>query len=78
MTFTIMFIILVFAVVNLIVLNGMVISGDSWGFVNPFWLYKNTKVNWFGAFFIAIILNFLLPIIAIPYWVYKICTVGRE
>ena len=50
----------------------------NFAFVNPFWIYKEIKVNWFGAFLIAIILNLLLPLISIMYWIYKLCTVGRE
>lgn len=70
----------------LVVLNCMVLFillipyGDSanFSFVNPIVIYKNIKVNWFGAWALSILLNILLPAIAIPYWIYKICTVGRD
>ena len=45
---------------------------------NPFGVYDKIKVNWFGAWLIAIVVNVLLPCIAIPYWIYKLCTVGRR
>lgn len=45
--------------------------------MNPKVVYENIKVNWFGAWVLAIIFNVLFPMIAIPYWIYKLCTVGR-
>ena len=50
----------------------------NFSFVNPIVIYNNIKVNWFGAWLLAIVCNVALPVIAIPYWIYKICTVGRE
>lgn len=47
-------------------------------FVNPIVIYKIIKVNWFGAYFIAIIHNICCIIPAVCYWMYKICTVGRK
>lgn len=47
-------------------------------FVNPSVLYEKFKVNWFGAFFLAILFNLLILPIAIVYWIYKLCTVGRN
>ena len=47
-------------------------------FVNPIVIYNNINVNWFGAWLLAIVSNVALPAIAIPYWIYKICTVGRK
>ena len=47
-------------------------------FVNPIVIYDKIKVNWFGAWLLAIVCNVALPVIAIPYWIYKICTVGRQ
>lgn len=46
--------------------------------VNPKVVYENIKVNWFGAWVLAILFNVLFPMIAIPYWIYKLCTVGRS
>lgn len=62
----------------IIVLKEFVDNDIGCSFVNPKALYKHIKVNWFGAWFLAIIANILLPAIAIPYWIYKVCTVGRE
>lgn len=50
----------------------------NFSFVNPKVIYKRVKVNWFGAWFIAITITILIPAVAIPYWIYKICTVGRK
>ena len=47
-------------------------------FVNPIVIYNNIKVNWFGAWLLAIVCNVVFPFVAIPYWIYKICTVGRD
>ena len=54
------------------------IEGANFSFVNPIIIYRNIKVNWFGALFLTIIFNIFLPAIAIPYWIYKVCTVGRK
>ena len=47
-------------------------------FVNPNFLYDTGKVMGFGAYFLAIIFNLLNPLLAFFYWMYKLCTVGRE
>lgn len=51
-------------------------TGLAW--VNPIWIYQTIKVNWFGAIFLALIANIIIPHIAICYWIYKLCTVGRR
>ena len=53
-------------------------ESGNFSYVNPIVIYKNVKVNWFGASIIAILFNVGLPAVAIPYWIYKICTVGRK
>lgn len=52
-------------------------DGCNFSFVNPMVIYDNIMVNWFGAWLLAIVFNILLPTVSIPYWIYKICTVGR-
>lgn len=47
-------------------------------FVNPIWLYKKYKVNWFGVGVIAIVFNILCLPFACCYWFCKLCTVGRK
>ena len=47
-------------------------------FVNPLVIYKQTKVNWFGAILLAIIYGVMCPIATFIYWLYKLCTVGRK
>ena len=63
--------------VTLTILLLTCISGTNFSFVNPIVIYNKIKVNWFGAWTLSIMVNILLPIIAIPYWIYKIFTVGR-
>lgn len=73
-------ILFILAVLNVIVLLFIVFNADegfNFSFVNPMVIYDNCMVNWFGAWLLAIVLNILLPIVSIPYWIYKICTVGR-
>lgn len=69
----------------LIMLYGMVVcviggltNSKGLEFVNPIWLYKRYRVNWFGAIFITIIFNMLTLPFSIGYWFYKLCTVGRK
>ena len=47
-------------------------------FVNPCVIYKQTSVNWFGAFFLATLYGAMCPIATFIYWLYKLCTVGRK
>ena len=51
-------------------------SGFAW--LNPCFIYRHAKVNWFGAAFLALIANAALSAIAIVYWFYKLCTIGRR
>lgn len=68
-------------VTNILAVFALVITsvdGANPSFVNPIVIYNNIKVNWFGAWLLAIVCNVGLPAVAIPYWIYKICTVGRD
>lgn len=47
-------------------------------FVNPVWLYKKYKVNWFGAMALTIVITVFVFPYALAYWFYKLCTVGRK
>lgn len=47
-------------------------------FVNPCWIYKNYRVNYFGTMVVSLIYNLVCPIASICYWFYKLCTVGRK
>lgn len=53
------------------------LDGANFSFVNPIVIYNNIRVNWFGAWLLAVVCNILFPVIAIPYWIYKLCTAGR-
>ena len=62
----------------LLILFVLAADGANFSFVNPIVIYDNIEVNWFGAWFLAIVCNVGLPTVAIPYWIYKLCTVGRD
>ena len=46
--------------------------------VNPKVIYRKLPVNWFGVILLTIIFNVCFVIVSVPYWIYKICTVGRK
>jgi hypothetical protein len=51
---------------------------DGLNFLQPNIIYHNTKLNYFGAGVVCLVLNlFYLPM-ALCYWFYKLCTVGRR
>lgn len=75
--FMFIFVILPLYAIPMIII-GFSIESDGLEFVNPVWLYKRLQVNWFGAFFIALLFNLLTAPYAVIYWFYKICTVGRN
>lgn len=47
-------------------------------FFNPCWIYAHIRVNIIGCILLTIFTNILSLVIAIGYWIYKICTVGRK
>ena len=47
--------------------------------VNPLWIKNNSRrLNWFGAVLVSICFTLLIPLPAVGYWIYKICTVGGD
>ena len=47
-------------------------------FLRPDVIYHNAKLNYFGVGIVCLALNlFFLPM-ALCYWFYKLCTVGRR
>lgn len=58
--------------------TGAVGMSKGFEFVNPFFVYKHNKVNWFGALVLALFYSMLCPIGTLCYWFYKICTIGRK
>ena len=58
--------------------TGAVGKSKGYEFVNPFFVYKHNKVNWFGALVLALFYSMLCPIGTLCYWFYKICTIGRK
>ena len=61
----------IFAVVTLA-------NGAYFTFVNPKVIYEAIPVNWFGVILLTIIFNVCFVIISVPYWIYKLCTIGRK
>jgi hypothetical protein len=47
-------------------------------YCNPLWLHSHYKLNCFGAWFVAIVLNILSWPATFWYWIYKLCTIGRR
>ena len=76
-------IILIFAwIIGLVINIGWIANNkycDGFELCNPYWAYKYYKnVNWFGACMISLVFTALCPPIAIIYWFYKLCTIGRK
>ena len=57
--------------------SGPIGLSDGFEYVNPVFIYKNTRVNWFGAIILTLYYSLLCPIGTVCYWFYKLCTVGR-
>jgi hypothetical protein len=45
---------------------------------NPITIYKHYEVNYFGCFFLTLLLHIIFPLPAPFFWLYKLCTVGRK
>lgn len=58
--------------------NGAVGKAEGIEFVNPAFVHKHNKVNWFGAFIVATLYGLISPFATMGYWIYKLCTVGRR
>lgn len=65
-------------VLNCIVWMFILIFDGGCSIINPVVIYKHIKVNWFGAAFISLVCHILFPLVAVPYWIYKLFTVGRK
>lgn len=53
-------------------------EADGMEFVNPVFIHRHTRVNWFGAIVLMFFYTILCPFGAIGYWFYKLCVIGRE
>jgi hypothetical protein len=58
--------------------QGVMGLSSGFEFVNPVFIYKNVRVNWFGAIALTVCYSLLCPIGTVCYWLYKLCTVGRK
>ena len=74
------YLITAYVVLNIGVAFIIIVNCDklNFSFVNPFVIYKNIKMNWFGTILLTIIFNIMFPLIAVLYWLYKLVTVGRK
>lgn len=54
------------------------VGGAFFNFFNPRWIYAHIRVNIIGCILLTIFIHILSPFVAIGYWIYKICTVGRK
>ena len=57
---------------------GAIGQAEGLEFVNPFFVYKHNRVNWFGAIVVSITYGLICPVATAGYWFYKLCTVGRK
>lgn len=51
---------------------------EGFEFVNPRWIYKHFRLNYFGVAIVTLLLNLFCPFGSVGYWFYKLCTVGRK
>ena len=51
---------------------------DGFELLNPIFIYRQLRVNYFGAFWVTLFMNALCPIVSLGYWFYKLCIVGRR
>lgn len=58
--------------------RGAIAQSEGLEFVNPIFVYKHNRVNWFGAIMVAFAYGLVCPIATFIYWLYKLCTVGRK
>ena len=47
-------------------------------FFNPYYIYRIYKVNKIGAVMIMLVAHIFFIIPAICYWIYTLCTFGRD
>lgn len=75
---TIQALMFLYIMLNVIVFWCSALIWTNFSFVNPIVIYENIEMNWVGVTLTTIILNVLLPTISVPYWIYKLLTVGRK
>lgn len=69
--------IFIYMIINIILLFNLSIKEMESAF-NPIQVYKDNNVNWFGCIMLVLLAHVLFLPIAIVYWFYKLCTVGRR
>ena len=69
--------ILIYVFLNIIHLFNLSIESMENSF-NLIRVYKEFNLNWFGCIILVLLAHLLFLPIAIIYWFYKLCTVGRK
>ena len=69
--------IIIICLINIYILLSC-FNTEGFEFLNPRYLYRRFRVNWFGLTVLTIVLNALIAPVALCYWFYKLCTVGRK
>ena len=69
--------IVVYVLINAIAIAATPIKTMETGF-NPIQVYKTYNVNWFGCIMLVLLAHTMFLIMAVVYWFYKLCTVGRK
>lgn len=41
-------------------------------------IYELFNVNFFSCVMLTLLFNLICPIVSIVYWIYKLCTIGRD
>lgn len=58
--------------------KGVLCKTSRFEFLDPRYIYKYNRVNYFGAAMVCLLYNLICPLMSIIYWFYKLCTVGRS
>lgn len=69
--------ILIYLIMNIVGFGAWIASDSPYEFdydFNPFEIYHNSELNWFGVWLKVIFTHLLVPLVAIFYWLYKLLT----
>ena len=78
---TIEIILIIYLEINFLLypfLSGPGFSPIDLSWLSPMWLHKHKKINFFGAFFLALLANIIFLPWAVAYWLHILCTTDRK
>lgn len=81
---TLLWILLIWSIVGLIATiickcsNNFIGLSIGLDYLNPIYIYKHVKVNWFGCIWLTLLVNLMCPPLTVAYWFYNLCIVGRD